>query len=230
MNIVRVHPAAESIDPGIVARYAALPTPVVSDSMHRTPGATGLRPIGASMSSLGGRSMAGTALTVRTRPGDNLAVHAALEKCRPGDVLVVDARGELTNAILGELMTSYAATRGFAGIIVDGAVRDHDPISAGNLPVFSRGISHLGPFKSGPGEIHGPATIGGVPIADGDLVLGDADGVVVVPAARLLDVIELAEAVAAKEEGQRADIAAGIWDRSWIGSAIQWISVENSRP
>jgi regulator of RNase E activity RraA len=229
VNIIRVYPAADPIDPDIVARFAALPTPAVSDSMQRTPGATGLHPVGASMSPLGGRSMAGTALTVRTRPGDNLAVHAALDMGRPGDVLVVDARGEQTNAILGELMTTYAATRGFAGIVVDGAVRDHDPISAGDIPVFTRGISHLGPFKSGPGEVHGLATIGGVPVADGDLVLGDADGVVIVPADRLLDVVELAEAVITKEEGQRADILAGRWDRSWIAPAIELITVTKSR-
>ncbi|BAU30980.1 RraA family protein [Microcella alkaliphila] len=225
MNIVRVHDRAEPIDPEIIQRFAELPTPAVSDSTQRSTGATALRPIGASLSSLAGKSMVGTALTVRTRPGDNLAVHIALDMGRPGDILVVDARGETTNAILGELMTSYAETKGFHGIVVDGAVRDHDLISSAGFPVFARGISHMGPYKSGPGEIHGTATIGGVPIEDGDLIIGDADGIVVVPARRVHEVLELAEAVVEKEEGQRADIAAGRWDRSWIAPSVELVRV-----
>lgn len=226
MNIVRIHPAAGQLDADIVARFATLPTPAVSDSMQRTPGTVGLRPVGASLASLRGLSMAGTALTVRTRPGDNLAVHAALDRGRPGDVLVVDARGETTNAILGELMTSYAARKGFAGIVVDGAVRDHDPISAGDIPVFARAISHLGPYKSGPGEIHGLATVGGVPVADGDLVLGDADGIVIVPPHRAAEVLDLAETVVQKEIRQREDIESDRWDRTWIAAAAEFVHVE----
>jgi len=226
MNIVRLHEPAPAIAPELIERASRLPTPAISDSSERTTGATGLRPVGSSLSSRGGRSMAGTARTVRTRPGDNLAVHVALDRGRPGDVLVVDARGELTNAILGELMTTYAASLGFEGIIVDGAIRDHDPISEGGIPVFARGISHMGPYKSGPGEIHGAATIGGVPVADGDLIVGDADGVVVVPAARVREVLELAEAVVEKEEGQRADIEAGRWDRSWLAPIVEVVHVD----
>lgn len=226
MNIVRVFTPASPINPEILRRYAAVPTPAVSDSSQRSTGATGLRPVGASMSSLGGKSMVGTAFTVRTRPGDNLAAHVALDMGRPGDVLVIDARGETTNAILGELMTTYAEKKGFSGIVVDGAVRDHDPISEGGIPVFARGISHMGPYKSGPGELHGTATIGGVPVRDGDLIVGDTDGIVVVPAERVLEVLELAEAVVAKEEGQRADIAAGRWDRSWVAPSVQLVFVK----
>lgn len=227
MNIVRVSAPASPIDPEILRRYAEVPTPAISDSCERTTGATGLRPVGASLSSLGGKSMVGTAFTVRTRPGDNLAVHVALDFGRPGDVLVVDARGETTNAILGELMTTYAETKGFSGLVVDGAVRDHDSISQGGIPVFARGISHMGPYKSGPGELHGAATIGGVPVRDGDIIIGDADGIVVVPAERALQVLELAEVVVAKEERQRTDIAAGRWDRSWIAPSVQLVFADD---
>lgn len=228
MNTIRLHEPAPAIASDLIERAAQLPTPAISDSSERTTGATGLRPVGASLSSRAGRSMAGTARTVRTRPGDNLAVHVALDAGRPGDVLVVDARGEVTNAILGELMTGYAESLGFEGIVVDGAVRDHDPISAGGIPVFARGISHMGPYKSGPGELHGIATIGGVPVADGDLVVGDADGVVVVPATRVREVLTLAEAVVEKEERQRADIEAGRWDRSWIAPLVELVHVDVS--
>lgn len=228
MNTIRIHERALAVPSDLIARFARLPTPVISDSSERATGATGLQPVGASLSSRGGSSMAGTARTVRTRPGDNLAVHVALERGGDGDVLVVDARGETTNAILGELMTTYAHTRGFEGIVVDGAVRDHDPISAGHLPVFARGISHMGPYKSGPGELHGTVTIGGVPVSDGDLVVGDSDGIVVVPAARMQEVLVMAESIAAKEEGQRVDIAAGRWDRSWIASAANIVDATSA--
>jgi regulator of RNase E activity RraA len=190
-------------------------------------GTPGIQVVGNSLSSLGGRAMVGPAMTVRTRPGDNLVVHKALDLARPGDVLVIDARGELVNAILGELMTGYAATRGIAGVVVDGAVRDQNSISEGQLPVFARGFSHLGPYKSGPGEIHGPVSIGGVAVNDGDVILGDPDGVAVIPRARAWSALEAAEQVVAKEADQRRAIAAGTWDRSWVDDLLKVVEVED---
>jgi regulator of RNase E activity RraA len=140
---------------------------------------------------------------------------------------VIDARGELVNAILGELMTEYAASRGIAGLVVDGAVRDQISLSAGELPVFARGFSHLGPYKSGPGEIHGPVSIGGVAVNDGDVILGDADGLAVIPRARAWSALEAAEQVVAKEAAQRQDIQAGTWDRSWVDDLLTVIEVED---
>jgi regulator of RNase E activity RraA len=228
MNTVHVFPAAPPIEERILSRFRNLATPTVSDSMERTPGSTGLFPVGNSMASVKGHSMAGTALTVRTRPGDNLSVHCALDMARPGDVLVIDARGELVNAILGELMTLYAASRGVVGIVVDGAVRDSDIISAGPIPVFARGFSHLGPYKSGPGAIHGPVTIGGCTVQDGDIVIGDADGLAFVPMHRALEVVVAAEAVVEKEIGQREAIQHGTWDRSWVAQVADIVYGEGA--
>ena len=216
MNSIRLHDPAPRIEAALIARSRVLPTPALSDGMERHQGASGILPVAGCLDALNGQSMTGTALTVRTRPGDNLAVHKALDLAQAGDVLVIDARGETQNAILGELMCRYAVTRSVAGIVVDGAIRDSAALSRGILPVFARGISHLGPYKSGPGEVYGPVQVGGMTVHDGDLVVGDADGVVVVPRARAEAALKAAEAIVAKEDGQARAIASGTWDRSWI--------------
>lgn len=226
MNLIHLYPVAPALPAESLDRYRVIQSSAVSDSMERTSGATGILPVGNSLSSLNGNSMVGTAMTVRTRPGDNLAVHQALDLARPGDVLVIDARGETVNAILGELMSQYAASRGIAGIVVDGAIRDFDAISAGPIPVFSRGVSHLGPYKSGPGALHAEVTIGGCVVRDGDLILGDADGIVIVPPHRLDAVLDSAETIQGNEVGAREAITAGTWDRSWLDGAVNLIPVD----
>jgi regulator of RNase E activity RraA len=226
MNIIRLYPAAEQVQSELLARYSQVQTSAVSDSQERVSGAVGIAPVGNCLAPLGGSAMAGTALTVRTRGGDNLAVHQALDLARPGDVLVIDAHGEVTNAILGELMTYYAASRGVVGIVVDGAIRDREDISSGPIPVFARGVSHLGPYKSGPGAIHCDVTVGGSVVHDGDLVVGDGDGVVFVSPDRIETVLASAEAIMASEIRQREAIARGEWDRSWVAGAVNLVHVE----
>jgi len=221
MNLLRLFPASSPPEAGLIARYRHLSTPTISDSLERAFGVIGLFPIGDCLASLGGEAMAGPALTVRTRPGDNLVVHKALDLARPGDILVIDAGGEVVNAILGELISLYAARRGIAGLVVDGAIRDKMAISAGPLPVFARGVSHRGPYKSGPGEIHGPVSLGGVPVHDGDIIVGDADGIVVVPRARAEATAKAAEEVVTREQEQRKAIERGEWDRSWIDESLK---------
>lgn len=228
MNEVRIYPAAKPLDETLIERLSRIPVSALSDSLERMAGSPGLDVVGNSLSSLGGRAMVGPAMTVRTRPGDNLVVHKALDLAQPGDILVIDARGELVNAILGELMSEYAATRGIAGIVVDGAVRDRQSISEGRIPVFSRGFSHLGPYKSGPGEIHGPVNIGGVVVNDGDVIVGDLDGICVIPRARAQAALEAASQVVVKEAGQMADIQSGTWDRSWVDASLKVVHVEEA--
>lgn len=215
MNSVRIHAPAPPPGAELVERLQALPVPAISDCLERVPGAVGLLPVGGCLDHLAA-AVAGPALTVRTRLGDNLAVHKAMEIARPGEVLVIDAGGDGTNAIMGDLMSRYAASRGIVAAVIDGAVRDSRALSEGDFPMFARSISHLGPYKSGPGEIRGPVSLGGMTVLDGDLVVGDHDGVVVVPRARAEAVAAEAEAVVRKEEGERAAIDRGEWDRSWI--------------
>jgi regulator of RNase E activity RraA len=170
--------------------------------------------------------MAGPALTVKTRPGDNLMIHKALDMAVAGDVIVVDASGDLTNAIFGEMMLAQAAKRGVAGIVIHGAIRDAAAIRANPLPVFAAGVTHRGPYKDGPGEINGPIAIGGMAIQSGDLVLGDDDGVLAVAIDDCRAVIEAAEAKQSAEAKQMAAIEAGTLDRSWVDASLRRLGCE----
>lgn len=212
-----IHDPCAPPDRALVERLRRLETSLVSDVFGRWAGAPGLRPIAG----LGpGEVVAGPALTVRTRPGDNLVVHKALDLARPGEVLVVAAGGVTDRAILGGLMGQYAARRGIAALVVDGAVRDQSALRTFAPPVFATGVSHLGPYKDGPGEIRGPVSIGGLVVHDGDLVIGDEDGVAVIPRPRAEEVLGLAEAKQRAEIAESEAIAAGRWDRTWIDSAL----------
>jgi regulator of RNase E activity RraA len=216
---IRIFPRAGRIDPGVLARFAAVAASNVSDVMRRRGAAVGIRPVGESLSVLSGRSVVGPALTVLTRPGDNLAVHKALDIAEPGDVVVVDAQRDPYSSILGDLLTHYARSRGVAALVVDGAVRDSKGISGGGLPVFARSISHVAPTKAGPGDIGCPVSIGGTVVRDGDLIIGDDDGVTVVPREDVDAVLVLAEQLVADEDESMARIDAGTWDRSWVDRA-----------
>ena len=173
----------------------------------------GIRPVAALRPR---QVVAGAALTIRTRPGDNLVVHKALDIARPGEILVIAAGGGTDRAILGGLMGEYAKRQGIAALVVDGAVRDKSDLDELSPPVFATGINHLGPYKDGPGELRGAVSIGGVAVNDGDIIVGDEDGVAVIPRARAEEIVALAEAKAAAEAAEAAAIRAGTWDRSWI--------------
>lgn len=199
----------------MVSRFAALPVANISDCMSRmSAGGARLRPMH------GGGVMAGVALTVRSRPGDNLMLHKALDLAEPGDVVVCDAGGDLTNALIGELMVAHAIKRGLAGVVINGAIRDAAALRAGSFPVFAAGITHRGPYKDGPGEINVPIAIDGMVIEPGDVVVGDDDGIVAVPFQAMAAVLAAAEAKHAAEDKQMADIKAGRSDRSWIDAML----------
>jgi RraA family protein len=192
------------------------PTPNVTDVMGRF-GAVGngIHPINGD-----GVYLVGAAFTVKTHPSDNLMVHKALDVAQPGDVIVVEAGGDLTHAILGELMCSYAKWRRLAGIVVDGAVRDGAAIKKMGYPVFARGRAPRGPYKEGPGEINVPVSCGGVSICPGDLIVGDGDGAVVVPRESAAEVLEGASVLQRQEEAITKKIAAGEWERAWVDETL----------
>lgn len=221
MTTCRIHPPGPVPDAALLARCTGLPTAILSDAMDRTGGAVGLEWV------RGGRwdRVAGPAFTVRTRPGDNLVVHRALDLAPPGSVLVVDGGGYRDRAVLGELLARYATTRRVRAVVLDGAVRDVEGLAAGPLPVFARGVSHLGPYKDGPGEIGAPVQVGGVVVRSGDVVVGDGDGVVVVPAGSAAAVVAAAQGLLRAEEDVVAAIAAGTWDRGWVRAALDEIEV-----
>ena len=205
----------------VVERFARLPVANVSDSMSRlTAGGARLRP------RHGGGGMAGPALTVKAPPGDNLMFHKAISLAEPGDVIVIDAGGDLTNALMGEMMLMQITRRGVAGVVINGAIRDAAYIREQKLPVFSAGVTHRGPYKNGPGEINVPVAIDGMVIAPGDLVLGDDDGVLCVPFDQVEAVFKAATAKYDAEQKQIANIQAGTHDASWVDKQLREMKCE----
>lgn len=198
------------------SKYVALPVANVSDSMSRL-FAGGPRLI---MMHRDG-PLCGPALTVKTRPGDNLMLHKAIDMANPGDVIVVDAGGDLTNSLMGELMLAHAIRRGVAGFVIYGAVRDADAFLRVNLPVFAAGVTHRGPYKDGPGEINVPIALEGMVIEPGDLVLGDRDGVLSVPYDMVETIYTKTTAKQDAEVKQMKAIENGTNDRSWVDATLQ---------
>ena len=211
----------QRISDDYIKAFGDIPVANISDVMTRmTAAGPRLRPMHKS-----GR-LAGPALTVKARPGDNLMIHKALDMAQPGDVIVVDGGGDLTNSLFGELMLNYAITRGLAGVVLNAAVRDIDVIGAGSFPVYAAGISHRGPYKDGPGEINVPIAIDGMVIHPGDLILGDADGVLCVPMADAEEVLKAARAKVELEVTTLANIKAGKHDTSWIDATLRRIGCD----
>jgi regulator of RNase E activity RraA len=212
----RVRKRARMADPALVERFKAIPVANISDVMSRmVAGGSRLRPMHA------GGVMGGVALTVKTRPGDNLMLHKALDMAGPGDVIVCDAGGDLTNSLMGEIMLGYAAKRGVAGFVIDGAVRDCAAIKASPLPFYAAGVTHRGPYKDGPGEINIPVSIDGMVIEPGDIVLGDEDGILCVPIDDAEAIYEAAAAKNAAEIKAIAAVEAGTNDRSWVDASLK---------
>ncbi|MGZ5085764.1 MAG: RraA family protein [Usitatibacter sp.] len=153
--------------------------------------------------------MAGPAFTIEVRPGDNLMIHAAISMAKPGDVLVVDGKADRTCALRGSIMINACAKLGFAGVVLDAAHRDTEELIELGFPVYSIGSNPNGPTKFVPGRINWPVSCGGIAIQPGDLVVGDADGVVVVEREKAASLLDAAAKKVADERARLADIAAG---------------------
>jgi len=206
----RRNPSAPQADEKIIATLREIPVALLSDNLRRSSGSVGLQPYHRPA------PLAGTAVTVRTRGGDNLTLLRAFEFCRPGDVLVVDAGGDVTNAVIGGILTFYASTIGVAGVVIDGAIRDVAEIRERAFPVYARGVNHRGPYKDGPGEINVPVCIGGMVVNPGDILVGDQDGLLAFTQAEAPALIEKAKAQLRKEEQTMQAMREGRWDRSFI--------------
>jgi RraA family protein len=201
---VSAQPATEQLgefhrpDPALIKSLGELACANVADAMERMGVVEGITPVWPSA------RLAGPAYTVWTRSGDNREVHEALDRAAPGDVLVVNGGGDCTRALIGELMATRAARRQLAGFVIDGAVRDREALVELGLPVFARAVSPAGPYKNGPGRQLCPIAVGGVGVLPGDIILGDGDGVVVVPQAMALAVLQAAQAIESNEGVKRA--------------------------
>jgi RraA family protein len=181
-----------------VAGFATVPAANVGDAQERFGIAVGLAPVWR------GARLVGRARTVWTRSGDNLYIHKALDVAQPGEVIVVNGHGDLSRALIGDLIGLRARSLGIAGFVIDGAVRDADALKELGLPVFARGITPAGPYKHGPGRLDVPIAVGGVVVSPGDLVVADADGVVIVHADDVEAVLDAALAIEAGEVEKRA--------------------------
>lgn len=212
----RILPAPKRASAALLKKFRGVVVAHLSDCMNRLPGADGLDPMHR------GDHMVGVALTVRVAPGDNLMVHKAIDMAGPGDVIVVDAGGDLSQAIIGEIMSTLAAKRGAAGMVINGAIRDSGALAASRFPVYARGVTHRGPYKNGPGEINVPVAIGGMVVNPGDIMVGDDDGVVAVPVEIAAIVLKAAKAKAKEEDAMLADIRKGRKvDRAWVDQALR---------
>ena len=215
----RVLQAPPRVEDDLVDRLRGLPSSTVADAMGRfnfmSP-AIQMRTV---------RPLCGLAVTVNCRPGDNLMVHKAIGMARSGDVLVIRTGGNTTNAVFGELMARAALARALGGVIVDGAVRDVSALTALGLPVFSRAVSPGACDKDGPGEINVPISCGDTVVMPGDVVLGDADGVAVVPREHVRTVLDAVASLTAREQARIAEIQRGVIVRPEIDEHLRRLGV-----
>lgn len=211
----------ERVDAGVVEQAARFPSSILADVAGRRGALHGrIAPLAPSM------RFAGPALTVEVRPGDNLMIHAALAVARPGDVIVVDGKGDLSSALMGEIMSQQAAALGVAAVVIDGAVRDSEAIRELGFPMFAAGLNPNGPTKSVAGRLNHPISIGGVTVKPGDLVVGDADGVTVVEREKAASLLPLAAEKVAAETKRIADIKSRKALRpGWLDGALRTAGV-----
>jgi len=208
--MITVNPNPDCIAAEIIDRAKALSTTLLSDAMDsQNTMDYRLKPV------IPGTKLVGTALTVNLRSGDNLALHKAISYSR-GYVLIADHKGNTTNAPWGDLMTRAAIKAGALGLVVNGVIRDVNDLRKLGFPVFSLGIVPAATSKEASGEINVPITCAGVSVKPGDLVMGDDDGVVVVPREHLLEVIAKAENKLRQEEKRIQDIDNGIIEPDWL--------------
>lgn len=187
----------------VIDRLAAVPAANIGDAMQRMGiAAAEIQAVWA------GAKLSGPAYTVWVAPGDNAGIHEALKHAQPGAVVVVNGGGYTDRALLGELIGERAVSKGIAGFAVDGAVRDAVDLGEINLPVFARATSPAGPYKNGPFKVNEPIAFGGVAVMPGDIVVGDSDGLVIVPADAAEEIAAAAEAVNLDESQRRAAILA----------------------
>ena len=214
-NGIHINPRVEAFTQGVQA-LTGLASSVVGDAMGRLVGTTGLRPVNRSSV-----TACGNAFTVRVRAGDNLLIHKALDMLKPGDVLVVDGEGDVSRALVGEIMMTSAMVQGAVAFVIDGAIRDVDAFEDQKFPCWARGVNLRGPYKEGPGSINVPITVGGMLVNPGDIVLGDSDGVVAVPSSQALAIAKAAKDKVLVEHQMIADIKSGAYSSAWVDELLR---------
>jgi regulator of RNase E activity RraA len=214
----RIRKDIERPDPETVAAFHAFDTPAISDMMNRL---YTMKPTIQALTDPNVK-LIGPACTVKVYPGDNLMVHKSLDILQPGDVVVVDTSASTMTAVLGDLISTKARHRGAAGFLVDGLIRDLPGIRAlGDFPVFGQGVTPIGPLHRGPGEINFPIAAGGIVVQPGDLIVGDANGVVVVPRDIADDLLRRLTERANAESSYTSAVARGDFSNAWVDSLLR---------
>ncbi len=215
MKLCRINLSYQRPDAALVQAFEGLPAANIDDCLGR------MSAVDAKIRPVNKASLLGTAFTIRVPAGDNLLFHYAMDMLQPGDIAVIAAGGFEERAIFGELMATYCQSRGAAGIVVDGCVRDYEELSQMTMPVYAKGVSPNGPYKNGPGTIGEPVSIGGQVICPGDILVGDGDGLVVIDPKIAEELLREVVAVNKKEEGIKKNILErGTYERTWVGEKM----------
>jgi 4-hydroxy-4-methyl-2-oxoglutarate aldolase len=206
----------ERPDATLVGRFASASTGYIGDALGRSGALSGdIKPVVDVV------HMCGTAVTVEAPPGDNLVVWKALSLAQPGDVLVVATDSHRSHSVWGDMAGRLAASKGLAGLVTDGAVRDVAGLREIGLPTFSAAITPNSPEKDGPGKVNVPIACGGRVVCPGDIIVGDVDGVVVVPRDIAESVAEELERISRYEEERSAAISAGGGVPDWVDKKLE---------
>ena len=205
-------------DKEVMMQFKTIPASNTCDVMGRN---AAMNPRIRLMSSPKDQMMVGPALTVKTRAGDNLALHAALNMAQEGDVIVVSNEGDTTRALIGEVMMAYLRyTKKVAGIVIVGPIRDIDEIGQWDFPVYATGTTPGGPYKEGPGEINVPISCGEISVNPGDIILADPDGVIVIPRKDAPQILEDAKKFQAADESKLEAAKNGTANRAWVEKTL----------
>jgi len=198
----------------LLEQFRGLPVANIADEMNR------FSCMESRIKQVNKAPLLGPAFTVKARIGDNMMFHKALDLAEPGDVIVIDVQGDIVNSITGEIMMRQALKKGLGGIVIDGAIRDVEALREMDMPIYAVGVTPRGPYKDGPGEINVPISCGGMVVNPGDILVGDADGIVVITQQDAPEVAQKAKGKLAKEQATFKAIEAGTLDRSMYSDEV----------
>ena len=212
----RIYKNRDNLNPELVERFKGYPSANVSDCMERLYSMSAhIKPFGKQ------KKIIGQALTVKASIADNMLFHQALLMAQPGDVIVVEAGSDMNHSICGDIMYSIAKSKKIAGFVVDGCIRDVDYLLKEDLPVFAIGVTGRGPYKNGPGEVNVDISCGGQVVHPGDIILGDEDGIVVIPPTEAEDILLKVETLINNENQSIKIIQSGNWDNGTLATNIK---------
>lgn len=214
----RIFLKRELPDKDVIMGFRDIPTSNIADCMNRK-GAMATR---IKLMSKPTKQMCGPAFTVHNRPGDNLTIYAALKYCHEGDVIVIDNEGDNTRAVIGEVMMTWLRDqRHVAGVVVDGPMRDIDSLRNWDLPIYAVSTSPNGPYKEGPGEINVPVSCGEISVNPGDLIVGDADGVVRVAHEKAAKLLPEVQAYNKQDNAKATSFHDGTGNINWVDDELK---------